>query len=84
MKYLAFIEAEKKKKNSTTYFRYTNITFYKIKDFSTFLSLIEKGEIKIVFNIGIYRNGKKCGQTYDHGTNFEIKKENISMLYYRL
>ena len=84
IKYLAFIETEKKKEKNIVYFRYTNINFYKIKDFSTFLSLIEKGEIKIAFNIGIYRNGKKIGQTYDHGTNFEIRKENISMLYQHL
>ena len=71
----------KKYENNKTYFRYTKINFYKIKNFSTFLSLIETGDIKISFNVGVYKKGNKYGQTYDHGTNFEIKKENITKLY---
>lgn len=81
IKYLAFIEAEKKYEYNKKYFRYTKIDFYKIKNFSTFLSLIETGDIKISFNAGVYKKGNKYGQTYDHGTNFEIKKENITKLY---
>ena len=81
IKYLAFIEAEKKYVYNKTYFRYTKIDFYKLKDFSTFLSLIETGDIKISFNIGIYKKGNKYGQTYNHGTNFEIRKDKISKLY---
>ena len=84
IKYLALIEAEKKKINNKEYFRYQNIKIYQLKNFNTFLSLIEKGIIKIVFNVGIYKSGKKFGQTYDHGTNFEINIKNISKLYLKL
>ena len=84
IKYLALIDAEKKRINNKEFFRYQNIQFFQLKKFDTFLSLIEKGIIKITFNIGIYKNGKKYGQTYDHGTNFEINIKNIQRLYLQL
>ncbi len=84
MKYLAYIIAEKKYTTNKVYFYYKNIAFYKIKKFEDFLSLISNGTIKICFKVGIYKKGQKLGKTYDHGTGFEINKEEILKLYKKI
>lgn len=78
---LAFIEAESKFINSIEYFKYTNLHIYQLKDFNTFLKLIEKGIIKVTFKIGVVRTGDKKGEINDHGTSFSILKENLPKLY---
>lgn len=84
LKYLAYITAEKKFSHNKVYFRYIDINFYKIKNFKCFLQLIAQRKIKICFKVGIYRTKQKLGKTYDHGTGFEIKKENILELYEKI
>lgn len=84
LKYLAFIKVEKKFSHNELYFKYSAIEFYKLKDFETFMSLIKKGIIRIVFRIGIYKNEKKFGQIYDHGSAFCIKVENLEMLFQKV
>ena len=37
--------------------------------------------IRIKLKIGVYREGTKKGQIYDHGTSFEIKEENIDKMF---
>lgn len=81
LQYLAYIIAEKKYTKKEIYFFYKYINFYKLKDFNQFLYLIEIGIIKICFKVGIHKKGIKKGHVYDHGTGFEIKKENILKLY---
>lgn len=80
-KYLAFISAEKKILNNKEYFKYNNLTFYKSLSFNKFIELLDKGFIKISFKIGIFRSGKRTGQTHDHGTGFSILEKNIPLLY---
>jgi len=81
IQYLALIIAEKKEIANQAYFKYKKINFYKSKDLATFLKLLENGNIAICFKIGIYKTGKKKGQTYDHGTGFELLKDKLSNLY---
>lgn len=81
IKYLAYITAERKYINNIVYFKYTSINFYELKDYKTFIKLIEYGIIKICFKIGIYKKGKKIGNIYDHGTGFEIEKKDIKKIY---
>lgn len=81
IKILAYITAEKKFEHNQVFFKYKKIEFYKIKSFEEFLKLFSYGTIKICFKVGIYKKGKKFGKTYDHGTGFEIEKENILKLY---
>ena len=81
LNYLAYIKADRKYENKKVYFHYKEIDFYKIKNFENFIDLIEKGNIKICFKIGIYHSKDKLGKTYDHGTGFEIKKEDLLKLY---
>ena len=81
LKYLAIIKAESLKQYKTEYFRYFKIKFYKFKSFETFIKLIEKGKINITFMIGIYKSGKRFGQTHDRGTAFTINEKWINLLY---
>lgn len=81
LKFLAFIIAEKKIVKGIKYFKYTNMSFYKLKNFDTFINLLDKGVIKINFKIGTFREGTKKGQIYDHGTSFSIHEANLKKLY---
>lgn len=78
---LALVDVLHKKSNGTEYYKYTNISFYKLKSFDSFIKLIENGKIIITFKISVFRNGKRIGQTHDHGTSFEIKEEYLKDLY---
>ncbi len=78
---LAYVNAERKYQNNKVYFKYTEIKFYKLINFENFIKLIRNGTIKICFKIGIYKKGKKIGTIYDHGTGFEIQKEDLEKLY---
>lgn len=81
LKYLAFAKALAKKYNGIEYFKYYKITFYKLKDFDTFIDLIEQGIIRVSFKISIYRYGIKEGKIHDHGTSFNINEVDLEKLY---
>ena len=78
---LAFITADSKFCGGHEYFKYKTIEIYKFKNFETFLKLIENGKITICFKIGVFKSGERVGQTHDHGTGFNIKKEHFELLY---
>ena len=78
---LAVIKARSRIENGEKYFKYERIDFYIMKDFNTFLDLIENGTITITFKIGAYRSGKRMGQIHDRGTDFSIKYNDIEKLY---
>lgn len=78
---LAFVRAERKFEHNIVYFKYKQINFYQLISFERFLTLIENGIIRITFRIGIYKNEKRFGQIYDHGTCFSIDEYNITKLF---
>lgn len=78
---LAYVKALKKTINKEEYFKYVSITFYQLKNFETFIELIEDGTIIINFNVGIFRNGNKKGEIYDHGTGIRIDSKNLNKLF---
>ena len=63
------------------YYRYDSIAFYKLKDFKTFINLIDKGIIEITFKISTHKSGPKKGKVYDHGTDFSISIKDIDKLF---
>ena len=81
LKYLAFIRASSCIICGEGYYHYHKIDFYKLKDFDTFINLINLGIIEITFKIGVHRSGSKYGKVYDHGTDFSIKVSNLELLY---
>lgn len=62
------------------------VKFNKLKvleniDQNNFCKLLESGDIKIDFRIGVYKTGKNKGKTHDHGTAFRIKKNKIHEIF---
>ena len=81
LKYLAYIKGYPYKINGNTYYKYTNLNIYKLKDFDTFIALIEKGYIYVTFNIGIFDKDYRYGEVHDRGTAFRLKSDCINMLF---
>lgn len=84
LKVLAFIEADRKIVNNELYFKYNNVTIYKLKSFNTFLELLNNGIIRINIKIGIYKSGPRVGQTHDHGTGFQILYSDLEKLFIKI
>lgn len=79
---LAVVEALYKRNHNDDYYHYNCISFYKLKDFKTFIDLIEKGFIRVTFKVGVFRSGKRYKEMHDRGTGFEIREEDLKELYY--
>ena len=67
--------------NKKLLFKYNAITIYHLKDFQTFLYLLDIGYICINIKIGIYKSGPRVGQIHDHGTGFQILSSNLDKLF---
>ena len=78
---LAIVNAWVKEVKGWNYFKYHQMNIYVLKDFETFLKLIENGTIKVTIKIDIHLDEKHYGQTYDHGCSFAIEEKNITKLY---
>jgi len=81
LKHLMVVLADGKFIGETEYFKYSDVKFYEIRDFETFLLLIETGAITITFNIDYFKSGRRMGQIYNHGTVFSIPHGYIGFLY---
>lgn len=81
IKKIAVVDADIKKIDGKDYFKYNKINFYTIKDFKTFIKLIDEGVIIITFKIGRFRSGPREGEIHDRGTDFSISINNINKLY---
>ena len=81
LQYLAFVRVSSCIISGEGYYHYHKVNYYKLKDFDTFINLIDKGIIEITFKIGVYKSGKRIGQVYDHGTDFSIAVSNLHLLY---
>lgn len=78
---LAIVNAWTKQIDGWNYFKYYKIDFYLLKDFETFLNLIEIGIIRFSFKVDIHLDEKRYGQTYDHGCSFEIQEVDLPKMY---
>lgn len=84
LKYLCFVEVKKMFFQNQLYIKYTNDNYYSLKDFETFIHLIEIGVIGVTFRIGVFKSGKRKGQIHDHGTGFCINKDNLELLFNKI
>lgn len=84
LSYLCIVEAESKEIDSCEYFNYNRINFYKLRNFNHFINLIDKGVIKVTFKNGVFKTGKRAGQSHDRGTDFSIELNNLSLLYKKI
>ena len=81
---LALIKAYSKKIDNKEYFKYNEIKIYKLKNFDKFITLVEKGLIRVNFRLNINTSENKFGKIHDHGTSFDILEENLKELYERI
>lgn len=81
LNYLAYVKGYPYKRNDETYYKYTNMSVYKLKDFNKFLELIENDTIHVIFNVGIAEKGKNIGKIEDRGTAFKIYNDCIDKLF---
>lgn len=81
---LALIFASKKEENNKKYFRYYEISLYKLKSFERFIDLLEKNIIKIRLECRIARSGIEMGRQKNRGIIFEIEKDDIDKLFTRI
>ena len=82
LKYLAFIQVWSTNRNGTKYYKYFKYNIYKFSNIYTFLNLIDKGIISVTFSIDSYKDAKNYGKIHDHGTTFDIKKEDLDKLFF--
>ena len=81
---LVIIESLSKKHNEDDYYFYKKINYYKLKDFETFINLIEYGIIKIGIKISYYKDQENYGKTKTRGTIFSISLSDIDKLYNKI
>lgn len=84
LKQLAIIKASKKKIDNIEHYRYYLITLYTLKDFTTFLNLLEEGEIEVTIISRINKSGINAGRYYNKNLVFQIKKSNIEKLFNKI
>lgn len=84
LSYLAIIKGFPYKKDGNTFYKYTQLSIYKLKGFEAFLNLIEQDKIFVVFNIDILKSEKQFGKINDRGTAFRININDIELLFDRV
>ena len=84
LKLLAVAVASRKFIDDIEYFYYYMISYYQLKNFNFFISLIEKGIISVCIKISVYRSGDKIGTMDDKGISFRIKYEDLDKLFTRI
>lgn len=81
MRYVAIVNVRKERVKEQDYFRFYNHSFYKLKGFDEFLSLIDSGDISVSFKLTYYHSGERFGEYQDKGTGFEVSYESILKLF---
>ena len=81
LKNLAIVETMSKNINGEYYFFYSNIKFYKLENFEAFIDLIEKGIVKLKFQISTHKDAENYGTMRVKGTTFTINKKDILLLF---
>lgn len=84
LNYLALVLACQKIINNEKYYKYIRYDIYKLSNFDTFLKLLSSGVIGITFSIDVYKTEKRFGQIHDHGTTFNINKNDIEKLFKKI
>jgi len=84
LSYLAYIKGYPYKKDGQTFYKYTSLEIFELKDFNIFLELIEQDKIFITFNIGVHTTEDRYGQINDRGTAFRISIDTIDKLFRKI
>lgn len=80
LQYLGFVHAASKSKFKKEYFKYFKLECYELKDFNTFLDLLEKNIIAVSFTSSMIKYGPSMGK-YKASCYFRINKYDLSKLF---
>ena len=78
---VAIVYASKKVTEQNNFFRYYQITIYKLKSFETFLKLLENDYIKVAIVGRVSRSGIEKGRQRNKNIVFQIAKEYMDLLF---
>ena len=78
---IAYVKASKKKIDDLDYYRYYSIFLYHLKNFDTFLNLIDRNGLEISVISRISKSGVDEGRYRNKNVVFSIRKENIFRLF---
>ena len=78
---LAVISAWTNQKEGVEYFKYYKMNVYILKNFDTFIDMIEKGKIEVVLKIDSYTDENRYGNVDSRGVSFAIKEEYLLDLF---
>lgn len=81
IKFLCLVDYISYYRNGKKYCKFSNPTLLEYRGFSYFLKLLEKGDIFVNINCGVYRSGKNVGKSCIHGFTFKIKKTALLELF---
>ena len=81
---LALIYGLKRYENHNYYYKYTDISLYKIKKFDTFIDLIEDKTIIISMIFRYNKSERHYGKPSSKNIVFAIKTNNIKKLFERI
>ena len=84
LQFLALVHVWSTTRNGENYYKYYRYDIYRLSNFYNFLYLVDKGIISVTFSIDTYNREGKYGQIHDHGTSFDISKDDIDKLYYKI
>lgn len=79
--YIAYIKAKSKKEEDKELFHFDHATVLSGLTFNKFLELIKSDVIIFDIRCGVYRSGKKKGQSHDHGPAFRIARRNLGKAF---
>lgn len=84
LKILCYVVSDSILVNGKKFVKYSEVYFYELKQFENFIILLQNGYIVVNIKCGIYKKGPREGQSYNHGTSFQISTDAIPKLFQQI
>lgn len=83
LSHMALVHAEKfvNKETKEEKFKYLDMTIYKLKDFGTFLKLLEQGIISVDLKMYPFKESERQEKFRNRETTFCISQKNLPLLF---
>ena len=85
MRFLAYVEADRRKTGEGEEFHYKACTIFFNSSFDKFMDLLKDNQIQYDIRIGSYKTpgSKNYGKLHDHGSAFRINKSKMAEIFER-
>lgn len=84
LNYLALVKGYPYKINNEIYYKYTSLSFYKLKGFSNFLELLRNDNVQVLFSIEILTDKNNHKKIHNRGGTFRININKIDELFLKM